>query len=158
VQVLLEPSCSELRYMFERPWFRKEMRDPRDDLQRFLTAELGIGDLVQVDHRGITATDNEQSGRDYVRQCCASQIGSPTACDHGANDVPKPGSSHERRPTSRTRAEVPNTQMPCLICISKPVSCIHQPRGEQLDVETQMTRLHIDSFFFWREQIEEQRA
>src|SRR5215468_6703335 len=34
VQVLLAPSCSELRYLFERPWFRKEMRGPRNNLQR----------------------------------------------------------------------------------------------------------------------------
>src|SRR5262245_51329616 len=44
------------------------------------------------------------------------------------------------------------------IYMREPGSCIHEARGEQLNVETQMTRLHIDRFFFWREQIKEQRA
>ena len=55
VQVLLEPPCSELRDVCERPWFLKKMHSPGDDLQGFLTVELGIGYLIQVDHRGIEA-------------------------------------------------------------------------------------------------------
>ena len=77
--MLLEPPRSELGYVFERPWFLKEMRGPRDALQGFLTTELGIGCLVQVEHRSITPTNNEQSRRHHTRQCCASQIWSPTA-------------------------------------------------------------------------------
>jgi hypothetical protein len=65
--------------MFERPWLLEEMRGTRDDLQGFLTAGLGIGCLVQVDHCGITLTDKEQSRCDHVRQCRASEIGSSTA-------------------------------------------------------------------------------
>jgi hypothetical protein len=79
MQVLLEPPHSELRDVCERLWFFKEMRGPWDDLQGFLTAELDIGCLVQGDHCGITPTDNEQSRRHHTRQCCASQIWSPTA-------------------------------------------------------------------------------
>ena len=62
MQVLLEPPRSELRDVCERPWFLKKMRSPGDDLQGFLTVELGIGCLIQVEHRGIEPTDNEQSG------------------------------------------------------------------------------------------------
>jgi hypothetical protein len=79
VQVLLEPPRSELRYVFERPWLLEEMRGLGDDLQGFLTAELDIGCLVQVDHCGITPTDKEQSRCDHMRQCRTSEIWSPTA-------------------------------------------------------------------------------
>src|SRR5215813_1540736 len=48
--------------------------------------------------------------------------------------------------------------MPCLTCMREPGGRIHESRSEQLDVETQMTRLPINGFFFWREQIKEQCA
>jgi len=35
VQVLLEPPCSELSYVFGVLLFLKEMRGPRDDLSAF---------------------------------------------------------------------------------------------------------------------------
>ena len=79
VQVLQEPPRSELRDVCECPWLLEEVCCTRDELQGFLTAELAIGCLVQVDHSGITPTDNEQSRCDHVRQCRASEIGSPTA-------------------------------------------------------------------------------
>jgi len=43
MQVLLEPPRSARRDGCERPWFLKETRGPWDDLQGFVTAELGIG-------------------------------------------------------------------------------------------------------------------
>ena len=53
-------------------------------------------------------------GEPHMWQGCASEIWPPTARDDSANDVRQPGSGHERCPTSRTRAEVPNTHMPQL--------------------------------------------
>ena len=153
----LKPLTCQPRHLVKGTRLFEEMCRSRDDHELLFAAELRERYLVQFNYLDIVAADDKQRRRTYAGQCRSRQIGPPAARYDRAHLIRTLGGCNQRGSSAGAGTEVADQKVVGVGELSEPVGRVHEPFGEQFDVEAQLCRTRIDCFFVERQQIDQQR-
>ena len=80
-----EPLSRESRDRFEGSGFFEQADCVGDDREPVLTAQQGLGLLVELENDLVSPTDDEQGGGGHASQAGARQVGPAAAGDDGSD-------------------------------------------------------------------------
>ena len=132
------------------------MRRSGNNYEPFFAAELPERRPVQLDYCEIIPTDDEQRWCPGARQSRPGQIGTTASRDNRAHCLRPLGSRHQSGASPGAGAEVADSKAARVLVLCEPVRRSHEALGEQIDVETQVSRPHIARLLVRREEIDQQ--
>ena len=111
------------------------MRSARHHVQTLLAAQGMAASLIQFEHHRVPCADDLQGRCPDLRQYRPRQIGSPSPADHRMHHVRARHSSQQRRSRTGAGTEQTDAQRTQICVPADPVDHLHQPPGQQVDIE-----------------------
>ena len=143
-QMALEPVARQLRHDFQGSRFFEEVRCSRHGCKLLFAAQLRQRCSVWLNELCVMFADNKQRGDLDTHQGRTGQIGTTASRDHRNNLIGAQGCRHKRAGGDSAGTDVADPKMPGIGKLGEPVRRADEPFGEQVDIEAQLCRPHVD--------------
>ena len=134
------------------------MSSARNDLEAYGGRHTLPGVLVQLDHRLVGASHDQQSWSDDPGQGVGRQVWTAATRDYRPYELRPLSCRDQRRRCASAGAETADAQVIQIALVDSPVDGGNDPPTKPRDIETKLVRKLIDGLFMCRQQIQQQRC
>jgi hypothetical protein len=130
-----EPVARQPRHFVQCSRFFEQVRRSWHDRQLFFAAQLREGCPVQLKYLGVFFSDDQQRRSPDARQSRTGQVRTAAAGHNCAYRIGAERRCRERGGGSGAGTEIADRKIPGIGELGKPIGCVDEPFGEQVDVE-----------------------